>query len=142
MYEQNLPTKYRPQEVSTWIKSKKKDVVPSVKPGLYGKRFVAWWNSLQPSWRNGGNSLGSSPPLGETWEGLRKGGTAGFYLIIIGVSWWIKAQGLERDDDAWLAVEDISWVIGEMMNVVTPPAATSMKRGLEEKENEARRKKT
>jgi hypothetical protein len=141
MYEQNLPTKYRPQEVSMWIKSKKKDVVPSVKHGLYRKRFVAWWNSLQLSWRNGGKSLGRSAPLGETWEGLRKCGTAGIYLIIIEVSWWIKAQGLERDDDAWLAVEDILWAIGEMMNIVTPPAVMLMKCGSEEKENEARHKK-
>ena len=71
---------------------------------------------MQPSWRTDGD--GVSPiretPCDETWQVLRKGGTSGIYVVIMGLSWWIKAQAVERDIDAWSAVDDISWVIEEM----------------------------
>jgi hypothetical protein len=133
IYKQNLPTKNRPQKISNWIKSKKKDTVPLVKPGAYGKRFLTWWRLLQPSWRIDGNSLVSSAPEAENWEGLRKGGTAGFYVVVIGLSWWIKSQLKERDAVAWTAVDDISWVIQQMVNITTPPTLKTHKHALEGK---------
>jgi hypothetical protein len=136
-----LPTKKRPQEISNWIKSKKKDSVPSVKPGAYGKRFFAWWTMLQPSWRIEGDSLVRSAPQGENWEGLRKGGTAGIYVVIIGLSWWIKSQFMERDPHAWTAVHDVSWVI-QQMTISTPRfELKTQKRSLEGKEKEDQGKK-
>ena len=141
IYIQNLATKRRPQEISNWIKSKKKDIVPLVKPGVFGKRFMEWWKLLQPSWRNDKDSLVRSLPQGETWDGLRKGGTAGIYTVVISLSWWIKSQFAERDPIAWKAVEDISWVIQQMMNSSTSPASKTQKRALEGMENEEQPKK-
>ena len=72
---------------------------------------------MQPSWRDQGGPLVRDVPQGETWQTLRKGGTAGIYVVIIGVSWLIKAEQLknaELDTDAWTLVDDISWVIKEM----------------------------
>lgn len=135
-----MATKKRPQELSNWIKSKKKDVVPSVKPGAYGKRFFAWWSLLQPSWRIDGDSLVRSPPQGESWEGLRKGGTAGIYIVIMGLSWWVKSQFTERDANAWTTVDDVSWVIQEMIVSTSCPAKT-VKRAFEGKEKEGQVKK-
>jgi hypothetical protein len=89
-----------------------------------------------------GNSVIHSVPDGETWEGLKKGGTAEFYIVVIGLSLWIKSQEMERDKVAWTTVDDISWVIQQMMKITSPPAAkTTKKRGLEGKENEGRPKK-
>ena len=73
----------RPQEVSNWIKSKKKDVVPSVSPAQFGSRFSDWWMMMQPGWRKDDVRslvmlvLYRDTPPGETWQGLRKGGMAG-----------------------------------------------------------------
>ena len=56
-------------------------------------------------------------PQGETWQTLRKGGTAGIYIVIIGLSWLIKAEHLKNaklDTDAWTLVDDIFWVIKQM----------------------------
>ena len=136
-----MATKNRPQEITAWIKSKKKDLVPSVKPEVYGKRLFAWWTLLQPSWRIQGDSLVRLPPQGENWEGIRKGGTAGIYIVIMGLSWWIKSQLMERDANAWTAVHDVSWVIQEMIMSTSSPVKTP-KRPLEGKEKGGRRKKT
>ena len=53
----------------------------------------------------------------ETWQGLKKGGTAGMYTVVMGLSWWIKAQRNKPDPIAWAAVDDISWVITQLSNV-------------------------
>ena len=110
--------KLRPREVSDWIKSKKKDTVPLIEPAEYGRRFTDWWTLLQPPWRKDEDlSLVHfyDIPSDETWQVLRKGGTAGIYVVVVGLSWWIKAQQPECDDDAWYTVNDLSWVIQQMI---------------------------
>lgn len=116
---QNLPTKCHPSQVSNWIKSKKKDVVPLVKPGLYGEQFMKWWRMLQPSWRNGleGDLLVRKTLEGENWQVLRKGGTSGKYVVVMALSWWIKAQHGAHNVNAWAAVSDLLWVIEQMEKV-------------------------
>jgi hypothetical protein len=104
--------------VSNWIKSKKKDTVPSIKIGPYSKIFKEWWVMMQPSWRNQGGQLVRDVPPDETWQTLKKGGSCGIYVVIMGLSWLIDAEQSEHtkhDTDAWILVEDISWVIQEMM---------------------------
>ena len=126
--------KLRPREISDWIKSKKKDSVPSVEIGQYGKLLKEWWVLMQPSWRDQGGPLVRDVPQGETWQTLRKGGTAGIYVVIIGVSWLIKAEQLknaELDTDAWTLVDDISWVIKEMRKGMGLSERMSQKRARE-----------
>ena len=56
-------------------------------------------------------------PQGETWQRLKKGGTSGIYVVIMGLSWLIGAEQSERskkDTDTWTVVEDISWVIQQI----------------------------
>lgn len=112
--EQKLPTKLRPKEVSDWIKSKKKDVVPSLKPSTYGKTFQEWWTLMQPSWRMKGGLLNRDVPEDETWQMLNKGGTSGIYIVIVGLSWWVNAQLTDQDTHAWSLVDDLSWVLQRM----------------------------
>ena len=125
--------KSQPQEVSDWIKSKKKDIVPSINPDVYGARFMEWWGGLQPSWRQfkGGNSLlhlVRETPKAETWQALKKGGTSGIYVVVMALSWWIKGQRNERDANAWAIVDDLSWVIRQMSDGHDSLASTVQKR--------------
>jgi hypothetical protein len=59
----------------------------------------------------------------------------------MGLSWWIKAQAVERDIDAWSAVDDISWVIGEMKQQAKQVPAKRAHDDAEEGEDEAQPKK-
>lgn len=134
---QNLPTKSRPQEVSEWIKSKKKYVVPLIKPSTYGTRFMEWWVGMQPSWRASQGSKGlldltCETPKAETWQVLNKGGTAGIYVVVMGLSWWIKGQQNKCDANAWAAVDDVSWVIQQMTDGVGSHTLAIQKRRRED----------
>ena len=74
---------------------------------------------------------------GETWQGLRKGGTSGIYVIVMALSWWIKAQQTERDDEAWSSVDDVLWVLENMNQTAVSHTAAPKKRA----RNEGRRDK-
>ena len=100
-----------PQEISHWIRSKKKDVMPSLKPATYGNSFKSWWLTIQPSWRTEGDVLARVVLQAETWQVLRKGSTSGIYVVIIELSWWVKAQQDKCDTNAWVLVDDLLWVI-------------------------------
>ena len=52
-------------------------------------------------------------PEDETSQTLRKGGTSGIYIVIVGLSWWVKAQ-LAEDMDAWTLVNDLAWVLQQL----------------------------
>ena len=72
---------------------------------------------MQPSWRNQGGQLVCDIPQGKTWQMLKKGGTSGIYVVIMGLSWLIGTEQSEhskKDTDTWTIVEDISWVIQQM----------------------------
>ena len=59
--------------------------------------------------------LRKRPPENEKWEGLKKGGTAGIYTVVVALSWWIKAVGNVADGgDAFVAVRDITWVLDQV----------------------------
>ena len=68
---------------------------------------------MQPSWRTEGDLLIRDVPEDETWQTLRKGGTSGIYIVIVGLSWWVKVQ-LAEDTDAWTLVNDLSWVLQQL----------------------------
>ena len=92
---------------------------------------MGWWNNLQPPWRKNNSDacfpLSCDIPNGETWQPLRKGGTAGIYVVVVSLSWWVKAQSVERDVNAWSVVDDLLWVI-EQMNRDLPLPSSPLKR--------------
>ncbi|KAK7000237.1 hypothetical protein R3P38DRAFT_2432805, partial [Favolaschia claudopus] len=48
----NLPAKFRPKPVGTWISNSRRGPLPTVKdPVRYAKEWQIWWDSLQPAWR-------------------------------------------------------------------------------------------
>jgi hypothetical protein len=89
-------------------------VVPTLDVASYRKIFKEWWANIQPSWRNEGGTFMRNVPQDESWQTLKKGGTSGIYVIIVGLSWWVKAQHVERDADVWALIGDLSWVIQQM----------------------------
>jgi hypothetical protein len=126
---QKLPVASRPGEIPNWMKSKKKDYVPSIIPSRYGPLFTKWWKGLQPAWRAQGDEiLSCNTPTGENWALLRKGGTAGMYTVVMGLSWWIKAQAIQCDADSWFIVNDITWIIHQMYIGNTTDSGTSADR--------------
>ena len=83
-------------------------------------------------------------PIGETWQGMRKGGTAGIYIVIMALSWWIKAQNAKHNVEAWSIVNELSWVIQQWIKKTVSPITVPNKRVHEEMgdgEGEAQRKR-
>ena len=84
-------------------------------------RFVpaleAWWRSVQPIERgeDGTRRVEGLPP--SAWEKVRVPSKNGFYLFLVGLTWWRKAIHASSEPpapelvNAWQAfVEDIAWV--------------------------------
>ncbi|KIJ90795.1 hypothetical protein K443DRAFT_135619 [Laccaria amethystina LaAM-08-1] len=139
----NLPTTSRPDEVASWIKSKKKDLPPEVDVDPYGSSFMAWWIAIQPRWRLTDNAtFVYDVPSDEDWHFLHKGGSAGLYVVVVALSWWIRVLPAEPLPlRAWSAVRDVRWVIDQICmkvssnskgtkrarNVITPEATQPSK---------------
>ncbi|KAJ3484468.1 hypothetical protein NLJ89_g11978 [Agrocybe chaxingu] len=125
----NLPTKNRPPEVAAWIKSKKKDITPTVNPDKFGRSFASWWMAIQPHWRvTPENNLVQEVRKTEKWEMLVKGGTAGIYVVVMALSWWLRALKTDKKDDptwataenaVWATVDDVSWVLSQLRGTVS-----------------------
>ena len=144
-----MSTKFRPKEIQAWIKSKKKTDVPSIDPERYGTEYMAWWKGMQPEWRrymdtdtSSNGTLKRDTPADEDWSGLKKGGTAGMYIIVMALSWWVKAQtaGPDHSNDAWSAVSDLSWVFHEI-NKNHSPGPRNAKRVHDDDEEDSKAKK-
>ena len=91
---------------------------------------------MQPTWRTNdsetGFSLSRDIPNDETWQALRKGGTAGIYVVVMGISWWVKH---EHDEKVWSVIDDLQWVIRQMKKDLSHQSVP-LKRAREEDENE------
>lgn len=99
---------------------------------------------MQPFWRNDESLLTHLASTGENWPMLRKGGTAGIYIIMMGLSLWIKAKQKNSDSNAWTAVNDVLWVIKQMTQGIDSPILGLKKQTLEaddEDKGELQRKK-
>ena len=106
---------------------------------------MEWWKKIQLSWRVSGSEgvlpLFRDVPATETWQAIRKGGTAGVYTIVMGLSWWIMAQRVERDANAWSVVDDVTWLIQQMKNDMALPPPTQKRTHEEEDEDEVQQVK-
>jgi hypothetical protein len=88
---------------------------------------------LQPTWRiKADGSFGRDIPAGEDWQSLKKGGSAGVYTLVMGLSWWIKSVADHEDGEAWMIVDDLSWVLQQMYD----PARVTPKRSREDQDGD------
>lgn len=74
-------------------------------------------------------------PIGETWQGMRKGGTAGIYIVVMALSWWIKAQKAKHDVEVWSTVDELTWVVQQLNRKMVSPITVPKKRAHDEKGN-------
>ena len=83
---------------------------------------MAWWIALQPGWRLAGDgSFNYEAPKDEDWAGLHKGGKAGLYMVVVALSWWVRAVTPEIPSyRAWTAVHDVQWVIDQISKKCVP----------------------
>ncbi|KAK6980529.1 hypothetical protein R3P38DRAFT_2579910 [Favolaschia claudopus] len=117
-----LPHKLRPQQVSTWITRGRRERPPKVeKPEDYAAIWQAWWDSLQPSWRekdgDGRWSVTKGYAQGgREWGPLYHWGVNGVLTIVASLLCWGEAVredvGLRK---TWeLAVGDVVWMLEGM----------------------------
>ena len=130
----------RPEEVGSWIKSKKKNSPPDIDVDKFASSFMAWWIALQPGWRLADDgSFTYDAPKSEDWHALHKGGSAGLYIVVVALSWWVRALMPESPSfRAWTAVRDVQWVIDQIMKRLTP---ARRKRPLEDSAESGKAKK-
>lgn len=118
-----MSTVGRPAEISAWIKDKRKNKVPSINTSVYAAKWKTWWLSLQPEWRKGGSgdlltpcTISPSP----NWGLLIKGGSSGFFTVVVSLAWWL--HGCSDDDETkaslWEAVSDVGWVLRHLIEEV------------------------
>lgn len=112
----------RPDVVSAWIKSKKKTSPPEIDVEEFASSFMAWWIALQPGWRLADDgSFKYEMPKDEDWRVLCKGGSAGLYVVVVALSWWIRALTPDSPSFcAWTAVHDVHWVIDQISKTLLP----------------------
>jgi len=54
------------------------------------------------------------------------------YIVIVGLSWWVKAQHAECDPIVWTVVDNLLWVIQEMKKGMAPFVLAPQKRVCED----------
>ena len=65
-------------------------------------------------------------PENETWNLLKKGGSAGLYIVVMALSWWVATLKAESDDSqAWDIVNDVTWVLSSAMPTSHPTISNS-----------------
>ncbi|OBZ68738.1 hypothetical protein A0H81_11112 [Grifola frondosa] len=103
--------KIRPQNIGNWIIAHRPlhnvPVIQASEASTFGAQWMAWWMAMQPNWRKTTETSLPIPvqPSGGGWGPLRKGGSSGFVLIMVGLAWWGLAAAASAD---WLlAVEDV-----------------------------------
>ncbi|KAJ3710080.1 hypothetical protein C8R42DRAFT_541739, partial [Lentinula raphanica] len=114
-----LPTTSRPVAVGNWIKSYRIERTENIPKGVgkaeaFGSETLAWWRSINPSWREhslDGTFYRAKGVEGE-WEGLQVQGPNGFLSVLGCMLWWHQRCGEERIiDDRWFVLkEDVDWV--------------------------------
>lgn len=88
----------------------------------FGSSWWAWWESLQPAWRNRDVENPSrfrrdAYPKGTSgeWETLRHPGQNGVLSLVASLYWWGKRLSPESDvkiRESWEeAVADVQWMI-------------------------------
>lgn len=70
-------------------------------------------------------------PDGERWTAVYKGHKNGILILLLTLLWWKKStvEGSSERADFLSAVEDVAWVVGQLVNLsptssaLTPPAS-------------------
>lgn len=130
---QRLSNASRPPQVQEWTgyRSRAKTGIPTLSIDTFSVDVTQWWHSLQPTWWVT-NAKGCDPfsfsrdiPEGETWKGLKKGDSAGLYVIVMCLTWWYKS--LQDDERPSTLLQSLvcntAFILGELQRA--PPGVSA-----------------
>lgn len=129
---QRLTASGRPRELSALLSRHNKTNIPNIDLKTFVPSLQAWYRLNQPTWRIADADspiFSQTLPVDAEWGTLRSGGGAGIFLLIMGVSWWIKKVGPTWPADLVLLVEDLTWVLSHTSAPEVPRAIAKRKRG-------------
>jgi hypothetical protein len=116
-----LPSTHRPEQIAVWNQNRRPHAAnrqPIIKNlEAFVAAFWKWWDAINPPWRiriNGRLTIGGAGP----WVSLHKPGQNGFLSVLQVLSWWRGLLGVEETDDWNSAVEDVAWVLKEVLHSV------------------------
>jgi hypothetical protein len=80
---------------------------------------MSWWTELQPRSRK---DLKQTIEANDNWDELQKGTANGFFIVVLALSWWVKAE--DREDRKMLdsALDDVIWVLDAMISTLSRSA--------------------
>jgi len=118
----SLPTAKRPAEISQWTSKARPASIPDYTKGkrtfqAFVDSILAWWGSLQPSWRSFKRGAVSRGVQGD-WAALHAPRINGLLNVVILVYWW--ARILEQDPvggvraDYEYFADDVAWVFSQL----------------------------
>ncbi|TFK79908.1 hypothetical protein K466DRAFT_504802, partial [Polyporus arcularius HHB13444] len=133
-----ISAKSRPEEVARWISGGRSyDKVP-VPDSLdrYATQWKSWWTKLQPACRKSAKGWPLPqvcPDNDAEWDGLRRGGCNGFFIIVMALAIWASALDDESAEEFLEIVEDVTWVC----STLTETHPSGSKRGSSEESEES-----
>jgi hypothetical protein len=82
--------------------------------------FWKWWDEINPPWHI---RVNSHPRIGGTgpWDDLHKPGQNGFLSVLQVLCWWQGLLGVEGSEEWNSAVQDVLWVLTEVLNSKSIP---------------------
>jgi hypothetical protein len=119
MQSTGLPKAHRPEQITVWnqnrrpLASSRQPVIIDLQ--VFITAFWKWWDALNPPWRlrvDGHLKIGSAGP----WDSLYKPGQNGFLSVLQSLSWWRGLLGVDSAEEWSSALEDVTWVLGEVLN--------------------------
>ncbi|KAJ7876167.1 hypothetical protein B0H14DRAFT_2342916, partial [Mycena olivaceomarginata] len=103
--------KKRPKEIADWVGRVRNYTPPIADAEDFGKRFWGWWLDINPIWHTQERPMKREG--GSSWLTLDYHGQNGFLNVLMCLKWWHNAIK-EVTPDWEDAVDDVSWVLGQM----------------------------
>jgi len=87
---------------------------------------VAWWSAAQPGWRETSDwPFVQEDADGRDWGSLADGGKDGLFLTLVSLGWWVLAREPSQDSKVDKAIQDVTWVINQVVSYLAVPAHSS-----------------
>jgi hypothetical protein len=110
------------------VQSYTADRIPHIyDTNLYCKQWIAWWTACQLPWRKTQGWPFPREQCDNTqWGKLTAHSQNSLFIVVMSTTWW--AASLKPTDNRHLfdeAVDDIRWVIKQMLKSLTEPSTTN-----------------
>ncbi|KAF7967411.1 hypothetical protein HWV62_34381 [Athelia sp. TMB] len=124
----------RPKPIGIWIQHNRpwdKLPIPRLQDAVedFSISWWLWWRSLQPVWRADSLSHDLRRTGEFNWDETRKGGSNGFFLVILALGLWFegdKRTNTKGKGGFGEAIGDVEWVVDQMD---IPPSLGKRRRG-------------